>query len=135
MTKLITRLITRSILLRNTIQNSTKNQQQLRFYEKKVSQPARYFTVKVVKDKIANSSPINSTLLVAFVVWSIYFIFNGIETLPQIAMVPLYPSHLVTAMFLIEDINDEDVYSISTYINFQSATAILAATKKGQFCL
>ena len=63
------------------------------------------------------------------------FVFDGIETLPQIAMVPLYPTHLVTALFLIKDINDEDVYSISTYINFQSATAILAATKKGQFCL
>ena len=50
-------------------------------------------------------------------------------------MCPFYPSHIVTGFLIIKEIIDADVFNISTFFHFQPPTAILAATKKGQFSI
>lgn len=48
-------------------------------YEKKISKPAPYITKAVIVDKIMNSLPFHSMLLVGFIGWTYFFVFNGVD--------------------------------------------------------
>ena len=63
--------------------------------------------------------------------WFEVFMTKGLKDMPHIALTPLYPSHLVSAVLLIKDMIEVDGFNISTFIHFQPSNAVLAATKKG----